>query len=403
MQIAILGCGVVGGGVAALLEENASLITAHLGRPVTVKYILERREMPDSPFLDKIVKDYDVIVNDPEVELVVEAMGGSYPAFPFSMRALEAGKHVVTSNKEVVANFGDQLLAAASLHGVQYLFEASVGGGIPVLRPLAFDLAGNQIDRIAGILNGTTNYILTRMFEAGAAFPEALAEAQAKGYAEADPTADIEGMDACRKIAILAAIATGTLVKTERIHTEGITKIRSEDVASAARAGYSIKLLGRMVKESDGNLYLMVAPFLIPASCPLANVSDVFNGVLVRGNFVDDVMFYGRGAGAKPTASAMVSDVVAIAFGAKPIHKSWTAAAEGSVTDFDFFVSRHYLAIKGLEGGSASVILGEGEAFETEEGLCFFTAPMSEKEYEDRFARLTACGAEVLSHIRIYE
>lgn len=402
MQVAILGCGVVGRGTADLLTANAEAIAARAGEPVTVKYILERREIPDCPYQALFVKDFETIVSDPEVSVVIEAMGGSHPAYDFSLRALEAGKHVITSNKEVVANFGVDLLRTAREKGVLYLFEASVGGGIPVLHPLAADLSGNVIDNIFGILNGTTNYILTRMYEAGATFADALAEAQEKGYAEANPAADVEGLDACRKIAILAAIATGTLVRTDDIHTEGITAIRPADVSAASSLGYAIKLLGRMVRTAAGELFLMVAPFFVDKANPLAGISDVFNGVLIHGNFVDNVLFYGRGAGAAPTASAMVGDLMHVATGGTRYHGEWKAAAEGDVTDFSYFAARRYLAIGNCERNSAEVIFGDAEFLNAPDGeIQLLTLPMSEREYEDKVTRLSSCGGRILSHIRI--
>ena len=401
MQIAILGCGVVGRGTADLITQNAQHIAARTGKEVTVKYILERRELPDCPYADRLVKDYDVIVNDPEVAVVVEAMGGSHPAYEFSKRALSAGKHVVTSNKEVVANFGVDLLATAREAGVQYLFEASVGGGIPVIHPLAEDLGANTVSSIAGILNGTTNFILTEMFLYGKSFEDALGDAQRRGYAEANPAADIEGLDACRKIAILTAVATGKLVPTDRIHTEGITKIRGLDVALAERLGYAIKLLGRMIRTEVGDLFLMVAPFFVPKASPLYPISDVFNGVLVNGNFVDDVLFFGRGAGAAPTASAMAGDVLHIAMGGAPYHTAWEAAADCDVTDFAHFTCRRYLALANIDKNAAEVFFGGAELIQTEEGIALLTAEISESELADKLERAAAMGAELLSHIRI--
>lgn len=401
MQVAVLGCGVVGRGTVDLLVANAEAIAKRTGQDVTVKYILERRELPDCPYADRIVRDFDVIVSDPEVELVIEAMGGSHPAYEFSLRALEAGKHVVTSNKEVVANFGTSLLEAAESAGVQYLFEASVGGGIPVLHPIAEDLSGNVIDSIAGILNGTTNFILTEMFTAGKSFADALADAQARGYAEANPAADVEGLDACRKIAILTAVATGMLVPTDAIHTEGITAIRAEDVRAAESLGYAIKLLGRMVRTSEGELFLMVAPFFVPEASPLYPISGVFNGVLVHGNFVDDVLFFGRGAGAAPTASAMVGDVMHIAMGGTRVHRPWAPAPEGTVTEFGHFACRRYVALGGIDQNAAAVIFGEAEFLPAEDGIAFLTPELTERDLERKLSRISAAGGELYSHIRI--
>ena len=401
MQVAVLGCGVVGRGTVDLLVANAAAITARVGQEVTVKYILERRDLPDCPYADKLVRDFDIIVSDPEVDLVIEAMGGSHPAYEFSLRALEAGKHVVTSNKEVVANFGTSLLKAAEEAGVQYLFEASVGGGIPVLHPIAEDLSGNVIDSIAGILNGTTNFILTEMFTAGKTFADALADAQARGYAEANPAADVEGLDACRKIAILTAVATGMLVPTDAIHTEGITAIRAEDVKVAEALGCAIKLLGRMVRTAEGEFFLMVAPFFVPSTSPLYTISGVFNGVLVHGNFVDDVLFFGRGAGAAPTASAMVGDVMHVAMGGTRVHRPWLQANADVVTDFGHFACRRYVALGAIDRNAAAVIFGETEFLPTEDGIAFLTAEMTERDMERKLARITAAGGELYSHIRL--
>ncbi len=400
VQIAVLGCGVVGRGVVDFLVRSGDVITAKVGEPIEVKYILERRELPDCPYADKFVRDFSVILSDPEVALVVEAMGGSHPAYDFSKDALKAGKHVVTSNKEVVANFGEELLKVAEEAGVQYLFEASVGGGIPVLRPLATDLSAHAIEAVSGILNGTTNYILTRMFDAGVSFEEALTEAKEKGYAEANPAADIEGLDACRKIAILAAIVTGKLARTDAIHTEGITGVRAADVAAAARCGCKVKLLGRMVTNA-GECYLMVAPFLVPQACPLAGIRDVYNGILVHSPATDDILFYGKGAGALPTAGAIVSDILHIASGGVREHRNWQLAGEEDVTDFAYFVCRRYLALEGVDPAAAAVIFGSAEIIEGEE-TALITADMSEKEYSDRLQRLAASGGRVLSHIRLY-
>ncbi len=401
MQVAVLGCGVVGRGTVDFLCENASRIKARAGQEITVKYILERRDLSDTPYADKVVKDFEVIEADPEVSLVIEAMGGSHPAYEFSKRALLAGKHVVTSNKEVVANFGVDLLATAREKGVQYLFEASVGGGIPVIHPLAEDLAPNEIGSISGILNGTTNFILTEMFEAGKSFEDALCDAQKRGYAEANPAADIEGLDACRKIAILTAVATGKLAKTEKIHTEGITKIRALDVEAAGRLGYAIKLLGRMIRTEVGDLFLMVAPFLVPKASPLYPITGVFNGVLVNGNFVDDVLFFGRGAGAAPTASAMVGDVLHIAMGGAPYHAEWQEASEGDVTDFSHFTCRRYLALAKIDRNAAEVFFGGAEFIPTEDGIALITSEISESELLDKLSRVAAMGGALLSHIRV--
>ena len=309
-KIAIMGFGTVGGGVAEVLRRNGEEIRARLGEGVELKYILDVRDLSATPYGDKAVKDFSVLENDPELDLVVESIGGARVALEFTRRALMAGKHVVTSNKELVASHGRELLDIAREKNVNYLFEASVGGGIPVLRPLTWCLAGNQIQEIAGILNGTTNYILTRMVKGGVSFDAALKEAQARGYAEADPTADVEGLDAGRKICILSDLAWGREVRPEAISVRGISGVDLKDVAIASGAGYRVKLLGRAMRLADGRQAAFVSPHLVPESCPLAGVDDVFNAVMIRGNAVGDVMFYGRGAGDLPTASAVVGDVV---------------------------------------------------------------------------------------------
>lgn len=309
-NFAIMGFGTVGGGVAEVLRMNSAAIAEKLGEPLNLKYILDVRDLSTTPYADKAVKDFSILENDPELDVVVESIGGAKIALEFTRRCLLAGKHVVTSNKELVAAHGRELLEIAREKNVNYLFEASVGGGIPVLRPLFQCLAGNQIQEIAGILNGTTNYILTRMVKDGATFADALKGAQDKGYAEADPTADVEGLDAGRKICILSDLSWGREVRPEAISVQGISAIDLRDVAIASGAGYRVKLLGRAMKLEDGRQAAFVAPHLVPESSPLANVDDVFNAIMIRGNAVGDVMFYGRGAGDLPTASAVMGDVL---------------------------------------------------------------------------------------------
>ena len=309
-NFAIMGFWTVGGGVAEVLRMNSAAIAEKLGEPLNLKYILDVRDLSATPYADKAVKDFSILENDPELDVVVESIGGAKIALEFTRRCLLAGKHVVTSNKELVAAHGRELLEIAREKNVNYLFEASVGGGIPVLRPLLQCLAGNQIQEIAGILNGTTNYILTRMVKDGATFADALKEAQGKGYAEADPTADVDGLDAGRKICILSDLSWGREVRPEAISVQGISAIDLNDVAIASGAGYRVKLLGRAMKLEDGRQAAFVAPHLVPESSPLANVDDVFNAIMIRGNAVGDVMFYGRGAGDLPTASAVMGDVL---------------------------------------------------------------------------------------------
>ena len=308
IQIAIMGLGTVGTGVAKVVAENARQIERKLGEPLQVKTILVRH-FKDGPYRQLMTDDFTKIEEDHAIRVVVETIGGVEAAYEYTKRALNAGKHVVTANKQLVAEKGAELLALAKKQGVNYLFEASVGGGIPVLHPLTQCMAANRIDEVYGILNGTTNYILTRMVRAGTTFADALKEAQEKGYAEADPTADVEGVDAGRKICILADLAFGCQVDPADVPMEGISRLSLRDVKIAQRAGYRVKLLGRAVRLPGGRT-AYVAPHLIPEEQPLASVDDVFNAVVVRGNATGEVMFYGQGAGSLPTASAVVSDVM---------------------------------------------------------------------------------------------
>ena len=309
VNIAVLGYGTVGSGVVEVINTNHESINKRAGKEINIKYVLDLRDFEGDPVQKILVHDYDVILKDPEVDIVVEVMGGVEPAYTFTKQALLNGKSVCTSNKELVAKHGAELLAIAKEHKLNYLFEASVGGGIPIIRPLNSSLTADEITEITGILNGTTNYILTEMAEKGAAFEDVLKIAQEKGYAERNPEADVEGYDACRKIAILTSLVAGEQVDYEDIHTEGITKITETDFKYAKAMKASIKLLG-MSKKVDGTFYSIVAPFMIGQQHPLIGVNGVFNGIFVHGNVLDDVMFYGRGAGKLPTASAVVSDVV---------------------------------------------------------------------------------------------
>ncbi len=309
MKIAIMGYGTIGSGVVDVLKINKDKITARAGEEIDVKYILDLREFPGDPMEKCVVHDYMTIVNDPEVKVVVETMGGVEPAYTFVKAMLEAGKQVTTSNKNLVAAKGAELIRIAREHGVNFQFEASVGGGIPIIRPLNKCLTADEIEEITGILNGTTNYMMTKMTEEGTDFDVVLKDAQDKGYAEKDPTADIEGHDPCRKIAILTSLVCGKQVNFEDIHCEGITNITSTDIAYAKAMGRSIKLLASSKKVGD-SYSCMVAPFMLPAEHPLCGVNGVFNGIFVHGNVLGDAMFYGSGAGKLPTASAVVADVV---------------------------------------------------------------------------------------------
>ena len=342
VNVAILGFGVVGSGVAEVLTQNKKIIENKLGKEINIKYILDLREFPDSPFGRLVIHDFNVILGDPEVSIVAEMMGGSHPAYDFSKACLEAGKSVVTSNKEVVANFGTELIDIAKKNGVAYLFEASVGGGIPIIRPMCHDLASNNITEINGILNGTTNYILTKMTSEGASFANVLKDAQEKGYAERNPAADIEGLDAARKIVILSALAFGKAISPNDIQVEGITDISTEDVEIANELGYSVKLIGHAEKLSDGKILAMVSPRLIPNSNPLSGINDVFNGILLKGDMVGEVMFYGPGAGKLPTASAVCADIVDVIAheeGGMSL-PSFTIAEKDDVADFEKYACR---------------------------------------------------------------
>lgn len=312
MKVAVMGYGTIGSGVVEVLDINKERIARRAGETVEVKYVLDLRDFPGDPMEDKIVHDYKTIVNDPEVGIVVETMGGVEPAYTFVKAMLEAGKQVTTSNKALVAAKGAELVRIAREKNVNFQFEASVGGGIPIIRPLNCCLTADEIEEITGILNGTTNYMLSKMTDEGADFDEVLKDAQAKGYAEKDPTADIEGHDPCRKIAILTSLVCGKQVDFEDIHCEGITQITATDIKYAKAMNRAIKLLASSRKVGDSYV-AMVAPFLLPATHPLCNVNDVFNGVFVHGNVLGDAMFYGSGAGKLPTASAVVADVVDMA------------------------------------------------------------------------------------------
>ena len=379
-NFAIMGFGTVGGGVAEVLRMNADSIAGKLGEPLNLKYILDVRDLSATPYADKAVKDFAILENDPELDVVVESIGGAKIALEFTRRCLLAGKHVVTSNKELVASHGREMLEIAREKNVNYLFEASVGGGIPLLRPLFQCLAANQIQEIAGILNGTTNYILTRMVKDGASFADALKEAQAKGYAEADPTADVEGLDAGRKICILSDLAWGKEVRPEDISVQGISAIDLKDVAIASGAGYRIKLLGRALKLEDGRQAAFVSPHLVPESSPLATVDDVFNAVMIRGNAVGDVMFYGRGAGDLPTASAVMGDVLdALEHREKRRDLGWNQSAD--LVDLDSGLPLYWYLRGDFAPPPGSERLAEGAVI---------VGPVSRKEAKALAARVNA-------------
>ncbi len=365
-KIAILGLGTVGTGVAKVVAENSRQIERRLGEPLSVKAILVRH-FQEGPWRQLMTDDFDKIEQDQEIRVVVETIGGVGAAYEYTKRALSAGKHVVTANKQLVAEKGCELLELARRKNVNYLFEASVGGGIPVLHPMTQCLSANRIDEVYGILNGTTNYILTRMVRTGSFFSDALREAQAKGYAEADPSADVNGTDAGRKICILADLAFGRQVRPEDVPLEGISRLSLRDVKVAGRAGYRIKLLGRAIRLSGGGRTAYVAPHLVPEDHPLANVEDVYNAVMVRGNATGEVMFYGKGAGELPTASACVSDVIeALEHNGRREDIGWTEDPEGFVDPLEV-QTRFYFRIEGsltdaaLAFGQVEVLSEDGE------------------------------------------
>ena len=398
IKVAVMGYGTIGSGVVEVLDINKNSIAKRAGEEIVVKYILDLRDFPGDPIQEKVVHDYKVIANDPEVQIVVETMGGVEPAYTFVKAMLTAGKHVTTSNKALVAAKGAELIALAKEKNVNFMFEASVGGGIPIIRPLNSCLTADEIEEITGIVNGTTNYMLTKMTEEGSEFDDVLKDAQAKGYAEKDPTADIEGYDACRKIAILTSLVCGQQVDFEDIHTEGITKITATDIRYAKAMGRAIKLLASSHQVGDGYV-AMVAPFLLPATHPLYNVNDVFNAIFVHGNVLGDAMFYGSGAGKLPTASAVVADIVDMAK-----HLDTNIAVEWSskkleLVDYRNVENCYFVRTSADEKrieevfGEVSYVTAEGVSGETG----FVTARMSEADYEKKAAEL----GSVLQMIRV--
>ncbi len=392
--VAILGHGVVGSGVAEVLLENQSTVAHKAGQAIAVKRILDLRSFPELTYANQFTTNFEDILNDTDIRIVVETMGGLHPAYDYVKACLCAGKNVVTSNKELVAAKGDELLAIAKENKVSFLFEASVGGGIPIIRPLNQCLAANEILEIAGILNGTTNFMLTHMVQNGMSFDEALALAQQLGYAERNPAADVEGMDACRKICILASLAFGKHVFPDQVHTEGITHLSAADVRCAEALGCVIKLIGKARRQENG-IQCLVAPMLIPKTSLLASVNDVFNAVLVRGNAVDDVVFYGKGAGKLPTASAVVADVIDIANHLEtPKPLFWESATPDYVLDSTAekfaFLLRFETENKPDLVARLKDVLGEITVVDTcsEQELAVTTALLSEQELTKRLSAL---------------
>ena len=402
IQIAVMGYGTVGSGVVEVLRTNQASIDKRVGEEVRVKYVLDLRDFPGDPVESVLVHDFETIVNDPEVKVVVEVMGGVEPAYTFTKRCLLAGKSVCTSNKALVAAHGAELLQIAKDKNLNYLFEASVGGGIPIIRPLQTCLTSDEIVEISGILNGTTNYILTNMTYGGASFDDALKDAQDKGYAERNPEADVEGHDACRKIAILTSLVSGQRVDFEDIYTEGITKVTAEDIKYADKLGRVIKLLAMSKKEADGKYYAMVAPFLIDAANPLYSVNGVFNAIFVEGNMLGDSMFYGSGAGKLPTASAVAADVVDACKNLNENLGFYWSDEKLVLGDTRDDKRRFLVRVKGdaqADKAAMEALFGPVEVVDADLAgeFGFVTVSLSEAEYAERAAK----SDKILNRIRV--
>ena len=401
VYVAILGHGVVGSGVAEVLRKNADSIAHKAGEPIEIRRILDLREFPDLPYADKFTKEFDDILHDPDIRIVVETMGGLHPAYDFVKSCLLAGKNVVTSNKELVAAKGDELLEIAKNNNLNFLFEASVGGGIPILRPIDQCLAANEVYEIAGILNGTTNFMLTRMIEDHMSFEDALALAQKLGYAERNPSADVDGHDACRKICILSDLAYGDKFDPDKVSCEGITKITLEDVANADKLGCVIKLLGRSVRCEDGTAYAYVAPHLIHKESPLAAVEDVFNAIMIDGNATGEVMFYGKGAGKLATASAVVADMLdSIEHKDNRRRIFWGDGSKNLLRPLDTLQSAWYVRFKGAQKDVEELLPVESLTEPAEGVFVVQTRKLSTAEMNAAAEKLNARG-EVRAAMRI--
>ena len=402
IKTAVMGYGTIGSGVAEILDQNKAEVAKSAGQEVELKYVLDLRDFPDSPVADKIIHDFKIIEEDPEVQVVVETMGGLNPAYPFVKACLLAGKHVVTSNKALVAAYGTELLAIAKEKQVNFFFEASVGGGIPIIRPLYRCLMGERIEEITGILNGTTNYILTKMDKEGETFENALKEAQNLGYAERNPEADVEGHDTCRKIAILTSMATGKTVNYEDIYTEGISKITATDIKYAKAMGQMIKLLA-VSRKVDGSFYAMVSPVLVGPSDPLYSVNGVFNAIFVHGNVLGDAMFYGSGAGKLPTASAVVADVVDEARHLNRSIMAFWSSKKLELTDISNSSRKFFVRVKGTpetELAKVQEVFGNVQPVivaDVDGEFGFVTEVMTEAEYKAKAENF----GEVLGMIRV--
>ncbi len=402
INIAVLGYGTVGSGVVEVINTNKAIVNKNAGQKINIKYVLDLREFPGDPVMDILVHDYDVILNDPEVEVIAEVMGGIEPAYTFVKSALEKGKSVCTSNKELVAAHGPELLRIAKEHNRNFMFEASVGGGIPIIRPLNQSVTADDVKSITGILNGTTNYILTKMSKQGLDFDTVLKEAQALGYAERNPSADVDGFDACRKIAILSSLAYGKNVNYEDIYTEGITKISDIDFKYANKLGRSIKLFGKAEKK-DGNFYVFVAPVMIDENNALYSVNGVFNAILVDGNVVGNIMFYGSGAGKLPTASAVVSDIIAAIRNLNTnVAVEWTEE-KLEIADFSTSKKRFFVRVSGnideklakINKVFRNVLVIKLEELDDE--FAFMTDVISEQKYEEAASQIDG----IITRIRV--
>lgn len=400
IKIAVLGYGTVGSGVVEVIRVNGKKINERIGEELEIKYVLDLRDFPDDPVQKIITHDFGQIVNDDEIKIVVEVMGGTGAAYTFVKQALEAGKHVATSNKALVAKYGAELLAIAKEKNVNFLFEASVGGGIPIIRPLHTSLTADEVEEISGILNGTTNYMLSKMYYEGSEYDDVLKDAQDKGYAERNPEADVEGHDACRKIAILSSIITGKQVNFEDIYTEGISKITANDLKYAKAMNQTVKLLASAKRAKEG-IYAMVSPVLVGPEHPLFGVNDVFNAIFVKGNVLGDAMFYGSGAGKLPTASAVVADVVDAAMRLDESDMpSWTSE-KAPLMDKSSMERRFFVRVKGAkeEIGKYRSVFGEAEPVDAgiEGEFGFVTGVMSEGEYMEKAKDLD----EIIQMIRV--
>lgn len=410
ISVAILGHGVVGSGVAEILLTHKQKLFAHVGEDIYIKHVLDLREFPDSPIADRFTKNFEDIINDIDVRVVVEVMGGTNPAYDFVKRCLLCGKSVVTSNKELVAKHGAELLQIAKDNNTNFLFEASVGGGIPIIRPMNQCLVANNVSEIAGILNGTTNFILTKMINEGMDFDTALKLAQDLGYAERNPEADVEGHDACRKICILASLAYGKHIYPEAVHTEGITNITLDDVKYAAIWGGVIKLIGKVKRLPDKKCDIVVAPMFVPYESQLSSIDDVFNGIMVRGDCTGDVVFYGKGAGKLPTASAVVADVIDCVKHLKSRKiLFWADSDNSSVIDYKESVTAMYIRTTADSKDSAYNkarelfadihVLTNEDAKENE--FAFVCEPMKYQDILNNIDALNNSGVKVESAIRI--